>query len=176
MNRSKARYKKAKKSIYYRAFSETLLIWFISSLIPVITIWFIGLVTNNDSYTGIWRGFSLAWSEYFIPTEVFLYITAIIASSIAFMVLHWRARKHERMYFTLLAIFALLFFFTAIIYALSKVTDNLNDDFIFYFAVFAYIGSLVAWYFTQVAQSRLQNKVTGQFPESGAGISLSDEG
>ncbi len=160
---------------YYKAAKETVAIWSISSLIPILSIWLVGGVNGYDGYKSL-SGLGKSWSEFFIPTEVFLYVTAIIAPSITYMVFHWRARRHSSAFFALEWTIWGLLLSTAIVYAVSKTNPDVDKEYVFYFAIAAYIVAILTWYITQVFQYRMDRMLEQPRAESGSSIDLSDEG
>ncbi len=163
-------WKRIRDSDYFVALYETLAIWAFSSLVPLLAIWLVGRVSKQIPLST--AGLASAWNEFFVPAEVFLYVTAIVSPSFAFMIFHWRARRHTGTYTTLLVIILLLFTATAAVYGVAKTAAEVDASFVSSFAIVVYVLALIVWYITHVFQRRLQQLVTSPRPESGSSISI----
>jgi predicted neutral ceramidase superfamily lipid hydrolase len=161
-----------KESAFVKAIPGTIYVWGIASLMPMLAIWLVGAATGVSEFQSA-AGLRQSWHEFFVPNEVFLYVTAIIAPSLTYMLLHWRGRKHSKMYNLLLIVILCVFVSTAIVYALHKTDPTLLDsEWIPGFSNTVYIVSLAAWYLTSVYERRLKTLLGSPPPESGASISL----
>ncbi len=155
-------------SDYVGALKETFFIWAISTLAPVTILWFIGALIGNSNYSSI-SGFSFSFGKFFVPTEIFVYTTTILAPSIAFMIFNWRARIHSGWYRLLGFAIIVAMMLTAIVYSLSKAGVDLDDKFVFTSSIIFYITAIVIWYLTKVFEKKLP-KIGKKPAQSGDGI------
>ena len=142
------------RSPYAKAAGEMLFIWFFSSIVPVLVLWFIGALTNNPDYQSL-GGFQFALSEFFIPTEIYVYTTAILAPSVAFMIFHWRASRNVDWYNAAFLLIAFLIFTSVLIYALEKSGAKPNPKIVGFASYIIYVLSLVCWYLLLVFEIKL---------------------
>ncbi|MHB8406172.1 MAG: hypothetical protein ACYDCJ_12195 [Gammaproteobacteria bacterium] len=152
-----------------QALRETTFIWIASSLFPILLIWLIGALTKRMDFQGS-QGFANAFGSFFFPREVFLYITTLLAPTVAFMVFHWRARKHINLYNTLFIAIFLIMILTAIIYALEKAGVGLDPSIVKPVAIIAYIFSIAIWCFVHWYQKHLPKLLEGEHKESGDSV------
>lgn len=127
-----------------RALIDVAFVWGFSTLAPVLLLWLTGALLGGAEFSTI-SGFPHAFSLYFVPSEVFIYIAAILAPTAYFMVFNWRASRHVQFYNIMFFLVWITLGLTAVVYALGKAEVIGNPVLVNQISLVTYIFALTIW-------------------------------
>ena len=106
----------------------------------------------------------------FVPTEVLVYLLALISPALWIMAFNWRARKHVAFYWGLLLIQGIIVVGSAYIYGKAKTGGVKNVEFVTHWSSTCLILGLVIWYVTMVYNRAVISKIELRSAPSGSSI------
>lgn len=104
------------------------------------------------------------------PSEVLVYLLALIAPSLWIMAHNWRARKHVTFYWVLLILQGGIVVGSAYIYGRAKSGGVGNPNFVHTWATFCFCVGLLVWYITLAYKRAYIDHMYRQRPDSGSSI------
>lgn len=136
----------------------------------IIFLVFTHLVDTAHSHL-TWSTVILVIRENVLPSEVLVYLLALITPALWIMAYNWRARKHVAFYWLLLIVQAIIVIGSAYIYGKAKSGSGVgNPEFVEEWAALCLVVGLIIWFITLVYNRAVISKMEAPRMHSGESI------
>jgi hypothetical protein len=157
----------SKWKFWLEALRQVAVVLAISNLVPLLVIFLIHVLTEAHApFT--FSEFVTVAANNIKPSDVFVYVCAIIAPVLFTMYTWHRAGTYFPYFWSFISVQALIELVGVIIFGLDRLNKISNWAFVHNAAIALYLIALLVWYFSLVFDNKKQSEIGSNQPTTGA--------